>query len=73
MNAADPPPDVGRLRRRFVALMIVQGALAVLALAFAVAHFAFHQAWGLPAFAVAIGVALLAQIRFVWMFKNDAR
>jgi hypothetical protein len=70
MNAPILPPELQRLRRRFVTLMILQGALGAAALAFAVAYFAFHLAWGLPAFAVALAAALIAQIRFVWTFRN---
>lgn len=73
MNPPILPPEVQRLRRRFVSLMILQGILAVAALAFAVAYFAFRLAWGLPAFAIALLVALVAQIRFVWMFRNSGR
>ena len=70
MNPPILPPEAERLRRRFVSLMIVQGVLGAAALAFAVAYFAFKLAWGLPAFAIALAVALIAQIRFVWMFRN---
>jgi hypothetical protein len=70
MNPPILPPELQRLRRRFVALMILQGLLGALALAFAVAYFALHIAWALPAFAIALAVALAAQIRFIWTFKN---
>ena len=70
MNPPILPPEVQRLRRRFVSLMILQGVLGVAALAFAVAHFAFRLAWGLPAFAIALVAAVIAQIRFVWLFRN---
>jgi hypothetical protein len=69
-NRSPPAPELQRLRRRFVNLMIVQGCLAVVAAAFAVAYFAFHLAWGLPVFFVVLGVALGAQVRFIWMFRN---
>jgi hypothetical protein len=59
------------LRRRFIGLMIVQGALFLAAAGFAVAYFALHRAWGLPAFAVALGLALIAQVSFIWVFKSS--
>jgi hypothetical protein len=65
-----PAPELQRLRRRFVNLMIVNGCLAAAAALFAVSYFAFHLAWGLPAFAVAVGAALIAQVRFIWMFRS---
>jgi hypothetical protein len=71
MNPPILPPELRRLRRRFVSLMILQGVLGAAALAFAVAYFAFKLAWGLPAFAIALLVALIAQIRFVWTFRNS--
>lgn len=70
MNPPILPPDVQRLRRRFVSLMILQGVLAAAALAFAVAYFVLKVAWGLPAFAVSVAAALIAQIRFIWTFRN---
>jgi hypothetical protein len=70
MSPPTPPPDLQRLRRRFVTLMIVQGLLLVAALAFAVTYFALRQAWGLPAFAAALAIALAAQVRFIWKFRN---
>jgi hypothetical protein len=70
MNPPILPPEVRRLRRRFVSLMILQGVLGAAALAFAVAYFAFRLAWGLPAFAIALVAAVIAQIRFVWLFRN---
>ena len=76
MNAPNPPPpdgppDLTRLRRRFVALMVVQGVLGAVAVAFATAYFALDLAWGLPAFAVALGAAVVAQVWFIWMFRQD--
>ncbi len=68
--APDPPPDLARLKRRFLTLMIFTFALTVAAVLFAVAHYAFHQAWGLPGFAFALGAAFVVQIRFVWMFRK---
>ena len=65
-----PPPDLQRLRRRFVTSMIVQGLLVAAALAFAFAYFALRQPWGLPAFAAALAIALAAQVRFIWTFRN---
>lgn len=65
------PPELQRLRRRFVALMILQGVLCVVAIAFAAAYFALHLAWGLPAFAIAAAAALAAQIRFIWIFQKS--
>ena len=70
MNPPISPQELQRLRRRFVALMILQGVLGAAALAFAVAYFALHQAWGLPAFAIALVAGLAAQIRFIWKFRN---
>jgi hypothetical protein len=69
-NSPIPPQEVQRLRRRFVTLMIVQGVLFVAALAFAAAYFALRQAWGLPAFAIALVAGVAAQVRFIWMFRN---
>ena len=71
MSAPIQPPDLQTLRRRFVNLMIAQGGLGVAAIGFAVAAFAFHQAWGLAAFAVALGAAVVVQIRFIWMFLRQ--
>ena len=62
------PPELQRMRRRFVTLMVVQGVLGAAAIAFAVAYFAFRRGWALPASAVALVVAVIAQVRFVWMF-----
>ncbi len=59
------------LRRRFIGLMILQGVLFAAAAGFAVAYFALHRLWGLPAFAVALGLALIAQVRFIWVFKSS--
>ena len=70
MNPPILPPDVQRLRRRFLSLMVLQGVLGAAAIAFAVAYFVFRLAWGLPAFAAALAAALVAQIRFIWMFRN---
>ena len=70
MNPPMLPPDLQRLRRRFVSLMILQGMLGAAAIAFGVAYFALKLAWGLPAFAIALVAALIAQIRFVWTFRN---
>lgn len=70
MNPPILPPELQRLRRRFVTLMILQGVLGAAALAFAFAYFALHLAWGLPAFAIVLAVALIAQIRFIWKFRN---
>ena len=64
------PQELQRLRRRFVSLMIVQGVLAAAALAFAAAYFGLRQAWGLPAFVIALIVGMAAQVRFIWMFRN---
>ncbi len=64
------PPDLSRHRRRFVALMAVQGLLLIAALGFAVIYFALRRAWGLPAFAVALALALAAQVRFIWIFRK---
>jgi len=70
MNPPISPQELQRLRRRFVALMILQGSLGLAALAFAAAYFALHQAWGLPAFAITLAVAVAGQIRFIWLFKS---
>jgi hypothetical protein len=70
MNPPMLPPELQRLRRRFVTLMIVQGVLSAAAIAFGVAYFVFKLGWGLPAFAIALAAALVAQLRFVWMFRN---
>jgi hypothetical protein len=65
------PPELQRMRRRFVILMIVQGVLGAAAIAFAAAYFAFRLGWALPAFAIALVVAVVAQVRFIWMFRRD--
>ena len=70
-NTPDAPPDLQRLRRRFVGLMITQGVLAAAALASLVAYFALHLPWGLPAFAVFLALAVVAQVRFILMFRNS--
>lgn len=70
MNPPILPPELQRQRRRFVNLLILQGVLGGAAFTFALAHFAFHRPWGLPAFGIALAAALVAQIRFVWMFRN---
>ena len=70
MSDNSPASDLQGLRRRFIGLLVVEGILGALAIAFAVAAFAFHRPWGLPAFAVALGLALGAQIRFIWMFRT---
>jgi hypothetical protein len=70
MNPPISPHDLQRLRRRFISLMILQGALAAVALVFAAAYFALHQAWGLPAFAIALAAGVAAQVRFIWTFRN---
>jgi hypothetical protein len=70
MNPPILPPELQRQRRRFVNLLILQGVLGGGAFIFAVAYFAFHRAWGLPGFGIALAAALAAQIRFVWLFRN---
>ena len=70
MNPPILPPELRRLRRRFAGLMILQGVLGAAALAFGVAYFAFRQTWGLPAFAIALVAAAIAQVRFILMFRN---
>jgi hypothetical protein len=69
-NPPIPPQELQRLRRRFVSLMILQGVLAAAALIFAAAYFAWRQAWGLPAFAIALVAGVAAQVRFIWTFRN---
>ena len=69
-DSAPPPPELARLRRRFIGLMIAQGVLGAAATGFALAFFMFHQSWGLPAFAIALAAAVVAQVRFIWMFKT---
>jgi hypothetical protein len=59
------------LRRRFIGLMILQGVLFLAAAGFAVAYFALRLGWGLPAFVLALGAALVAQVRFIWVFKSS--
>jgi len=71
MNPPILSPELQRLRRRFVSLMIVQACLAAAAVVFALAYFVAHLAWGLPAFAAALGVAVVAQVRFIWMFRSS--
>jgi predicted lipid-binding transport protein (Tim44 family) len=65
------PPEVQRMRRRFASLMVTQGVLAAAAIAGLVAYFAFHLPWGLPAFAVFLALAVVAQVRFILMFRNS--
>jgi hypothetical protein len=64
------PPELQRLRRRFVSLIILQAMLGAAAIAFAVAYFALKLPWGLPAFAIALVAALICQIRFIWLFRS---
>jgi hypothetical protein len=71
MNPPILSPELQRLRRRFVGLMILQGCLVGAAAAFALAYFLAHVGWALPAFAAALVVAIVAQVRFIWMFKNS--
>ncbi len=70
-NAPDAPPDLQRLRRRFVGLMITQGVLAAAAIAGLVAYFALHLPLGLPAFAIFLALAVVAQVWFILMFRNS--
>ena len=70
-ESGNQPPDLARLRRRLVNLMISQGALGAAAVGFALAAFAFRQPWGLPAFAVALGAAVVVQVRVIWIFRRD--
>jgi hypothetical protein len=58
------------LRRHFLRLLIIQGVLFVAAAGFAVVYFALHRRWAAPAFALALGLALIAQIRFIHLFRS---
>ena len=71
MNTPPPAPELQRLRRGFVASVICQACFGAAAVAFAVAYFVFHLAWGAPAFALALAAAAIAQIRFIWMFGTN--
>ena len=78
MTVSKPPPlvsapqsELARLRRRFIGLMITQAVLGAAAVMFAVVYFVLHLAWGLPAFAMTLAVAVAAQVRFIWMFKTS--
>jgi membrane protein YdbS with pleckstrin-like domain len=64
-------PEVQRLRRRFAILMVTQGVLAAMAIAGLLAYFVLHLPWGLPAFAVFLALAVVAQLRFILMFRNS--
>ena len=64
------PAEVHKLRARYMNFLIVQGVLGLGAVLFAVAYFAFHKVWGLPAFAIVLAVAGGVQIRFIWMFRK---
>ncbi len=71
MNAPTAPPELQRLRRRFVNLILVQGVLALAAIGGLVAYFALRLPLGLPAFAVFLALAVVAQVRFILMFRNS--
>jgi hypothetical protein len=68
MTTPAPPPELQRLRRGFIVSVILQACFGAVAVAFAVAYFVFHLAWGAAAFALAVAAAAVAQIRFIWMF-----
>ena len=70
-NTPAAPPELQRLRRRFVGLMFTQGALAVAAIAGLVAYFALRLPLGLLAFAVFLALAVIAQVRFILIFRNS--
>ena len=71
MNPPILPPEAQRLRRRFVSLMILQGVLSARGVSPSPSCTSLSRLpWGLPAFAIAVAAALIAQIRFVWMFRN---
>lgn len=70
-NTPGAPPELQRLRRRFVGLMFTQGALAVAAVAGLIAYFVLRLPLGLPAFAVFLALAVVAQVRFILMFRNS--
>ncbi len=71
MDMPAAPPEVQRLRRRFAGLMVTQGVLAAAAIAGLVVYFALHLPWGLPAFVVFLALAVVAQVRFILMFRNS--
>jgi hypothetical protein len=70
VSAPDPQsgsaPDLKPLRNGFVVLLTAQGVLTVIAVAFAMVYFIGRQGWGLPAFAVTLGLTAAAQIGFIW-------
>ena len=70
-DTAETAARLAGLRRRFAGLMTLQGLLFLAAAGFAVAAFALRQAWGLPAFAMALGSAVIVQVRFIWMFLRE--
>lgn len=71
MNPPILSPELQGLRRRFMSLMVLQACLAAAAVAFALAYFLAHQAWGLWAFAAVLCFAVVGQVRFIWMFRNS--
>ena len=71
INMSAGPPELQRLRWRFAGLMVTQGLSAAMAIAGLVAYFVLHLPWGLMAFAVFLGLAVVAQVWFILMFRNS--
>ena len=70
MSPTPPTADLQGLRRRLVRLLVVQSVLAMAALACLIAALAFHQPWGLPAFALVLTIAVAGQLRFIWSARE---
>jgi hypothetical protein len=73
MSADAAAPDLGRLKRLFLALLAFEATAGILALAFAALYFGAHVAWCLGAFAGVVASAVLAQIAFIAAFGRGPR
>ena len=73
MTEPATPPDVARLKRRFVGWMVVNGVLAATAAGLGIAHVTVHPSWAMPAMFVVIALALAAQIVFLSIVRRHTR
>jgi len=63
--------DPAQMKQRFIQMTVANVALMLIAVGFAVAHFAYGVAWALYAFIGFIGLAFVAQMWFVRGIARD--
>jgi hypothetical protein len=57
--------DVTRMKRLFLRMALIDGALMMVAVAFAVAHFSYGVGWALYGFVAFIAAAFAVQLWFM--------